>query len=135
VPSAGPYSAGSAERVTAHAGRGYVFAATPHGWTRRSSTVETYPVNFGAAPRCVTPERPMITPAHCGSHPSAPGLLLLGSDGVDYSTSTDAPYSPGQNVTITADAAAGYRFGNPAVSGWHTVNATTETYPVHFASC
>jgi hypothetical protein len=82
-----------------------------------------------SASQCVTPGAPVA-----GCADGTPSLLMLGTEGIDYTTSADAPYADGQQITITATSAAG-RFAPTSPVGWTRVGPSIETYAITFATC
>ena len=83
--------------------------------------------------RPATPVAPTVTDASCvNGEVTVPTLELATTEGITYTASPGAPYSPGQSVTVTATLADGFEWGQLTRS-WTELTPTTATYVVTFA--
>ncbi|HRJ06680.1 MAG TPA: hypothetical protein PK911_03980 [Candidatus Saccharibacteria bacterium] len=83
----------------------------------------------------VSPVNPTVQQSTCvNGSPSAPTLTLATTQGITYSVSAPAPYSPGQTVTVTATWNAGSVQPQTLPDGWIMTSATSATYTVTFTT-
>ncbi len=130
-----PYASGQTVVLSATVQEGYGWdTARPAGWVFQNDVLATFTVRFQDVEcRPATPVAPTVTDASCvNGEVTVPTLELATTDGITYTASPGAPYSPGQSVTVTATLADGFEWGQLARS-WTELTPTTATYVVTFA--
>lgn len=97
--------------------------------------VDSDTVTVEECPVVVEPVNPTVQQSACvNGSPSAPTLTLATTQGITYTVSAQAPYSPGQTVTVTATWNAGSVQPASLPSGWVKTSATSATYTVTFTT-
>ena len=137
VTPGGPYdgTVPNVVTVTATLSDGQAWGQMPSGWTEANSTTATYSVTLAAAScTSVTPSAPRLTQATCVNGTLVPpSLALVPTDGITYTVAPAGPYSPGQQVVVTATLnGSGVAWPDPLPTGWVRVSSTTATYTVTF---
>ncbi|WP_144882193.1 LPXTG cell wall anchor domain-containing protein, partial [Isoptericola variabilis] len=129
-----PYEPGDVVLVTATLSDGQAWGAMPAGWDQLSLTQATYEVVFGEYPcEPASPVEPIVDEAVCvGGELFPPMLTVPDSEGIVYTVDAEAPYAPGQTVTVTADLEQGFEWGEVG-EGWEIVSSTRATFTVTFA--
>ena len=130
-----PYASGQTVVLSATVQEGYGWGtARPAGWVFQNDVLATFTIRFQDVEcRPATPVAPTVTDASCvNGELTVPTLELATTDGITYTASSAAPYSPGQSVTVTATLADGFEWGQLARS-WTELTPTTATYVVTFA--
>ncbi len=136
VDAEGPYEPGQTVVVTATLTEdGFAWGTMPEGWEQTGPTTATFEVVLDDYP-CTpaSPAAPAVEQAVCvGGELVAPTLSLGETAGVAYSVDAEAPYAPGQTVTVTATLDEGYEWGE-LPEGWlPTEGSSTEaTFTVTF---
>ncbi|TWH25857.1 hypothetical protein L600_000900001070, partial [Isoptericola variabilis J7] len=134
VVPGGPYVAGQQVTVTAQLDTGYGWDGDlPAGWVEVDGDTATYTFTFDPNPcQPAVPQAPAVTQSECvEGEPTVPTLTLAETAGIDYSVDAEAPYSPGQTVTVTAELQTGYEWGDMP-TGWDEIDATTAEFQVVF---